>query len=166
MLRLRPFRLPDAKEIINWTSAPEEFYKWTAGIMGEYPLCEKRLLEAVSAREDNTKYFPLVAFDENGLAGFFIVITPDADDRKVRFGFVIVNPSKRGKGYGKQMLKLGLKFVFEIYGADEVGLGVFDNNPAAYNCYKSVGFKENGIKGECELCGEKWTCIEMMTKAE
>lgn len=53
MLRLRPFRSPDAKEIINWTSEPKEFYKWTAGIMGEYPVIEKRLLEAVSAREDN-----------------------------------------------------------------------------------------------------------------
>ena len=38
MLRLRPFRSPDAKEIINWTSEPKEFYKWTAGIMGEYPV--------------------------------------------------------------------------------------------------------------------------------
>ena len=164
MLRLRPFRSPDAKEIINWTSESKEFYKWTAGIMGEYPVTEKRLLEAVSAREDNTKYFPLVAFDEDGLAVFFTVRTPGEDDRKVRFGFVIVNPSKRGKGYGKQMLKLGLKFMFEIYGADEVGLGVFDNNPAAYNCYKSVGFKEIGIKKEYELCGEKWTCIEMMNE--
>ena len=57
MLRLRPFRSPDAKEIINWTSEPKEFYKWKAGIMGgimgEYSVIEKRLLEAVSAREDN-----------------------------------------------------------------------------------------------------------------
>lgn len=34
--------------------------------MGDYPVSEKRLLEAVSAREDNPRYFPLVAFDENG----------------------------------------------------------------------------------------------------
>ena len=90
MLRLRPFRSPDAKEIINWTSEPKEFYKWTAGIMGEYPVSEKRLLEAVSAREEKTKYFPLVAFYEDGLAGFFTVRTPGEDDRKARFGFVIL----------------------------------------------------------------------------
>ena len=56
MLRLRPFRTPDAKTIITWTSEPEEFYKWSAGIMGDYPVSEKRLLEAVSAREDNPRY--------------------------------------------------------------------------------------------------------------
>ena len=31
MLRLRPFRVPDAKTIITWQREPEEFYMWTAG---------------------------------------------------------------------------------------------------------------------------------------
>ena len=161
MLRLRPFRTPDAKEIIKWTSGPEAFYKWSAGIMGEYPLSEERLLETVSGRADNTGYFPFTAFDENGIVGFFIIRIPGEDDKKVRFGFVIVNPSRRGMGYGKQMLKLGLKYAFEIYGAEEVSLGVFDNNQQAYYCYKSVGFSENGIKEEYTIGGETWTDVEM-----
>lgn len=55
MLRLRPSRTPDAEEIITWTKEPEEFYKWSAGILGDFPVSEKRLLEAVSGREANTK---------------------------------------------------------------------------------------------------------------
>lgn len=161
MLRLRPFRAPDAKEIITWTSEPDEFYKWSAGILGSFPVSGKRLLEAVSGRLDNTRYFPLTAFDENGLAGFFTIRTPGEDDRKVRFGYVIVNPEKRGQGYGKEMLKLGLKFAFEIYGADEVSLGVFDNNMQAYNCYKSVGFAENGKREEYTIADEIWLDIDM-----
>lgn len=166
MLRLRPFRSPDAKEIITWTSAPEEFYKWTAGIMGDYPVSEKRLLEAVSAREDNPRYFPFTAFDVNGIVGFFTVRTLGEDDKKVRFGYVIINPSRRGMGYGKQMLKLGLKFAFEIYGANEVSLGVFDNNSQAYNCYRGIGFRENGIQEEYNLCGETWIDIDMVIRNE
>lgn len=166
MLRLRPFRSPDAKTIINWTSEPEEFYKWSAGIMGDYPVSEKRLLEAVSAREDNPRYFPLVAFDDSGLTGFFTVRTPGEDDKKVRLGYVIVDPSKRGHGYGKQMLLLGLKFIFEIYGADEVSLGVFDNNRQAYNCYRSAGFRENGVRETYDLCGETWIDIDMVIRNE
>jgi RimJ/RimL family protein N-acetyltransferase len=161
MLRLRPFRSPDAKTIITWTSEPEEFYKWSAGIMGDYPVSEKIFLENVSARVDNTRYFPFVAFDESGLVGFFSVRTPGEDDRKVRFGFVIVDPMKRGHGYGSRMLRLGLKYAFEIYGANEVSLGVFDNNMAAYHCYKSVGFKETGDRIVYKICGEDWTDIEM-----
>lgn len=161
MLRLRPFRSPDAKEIITWTNELNEFYKWSAGILGDFPVSEERLLEAVSGREDNTRYFPLTAFDENGLVGFFTIRTPGEDDKKVRFGYVIVNPAKRGQGFGKEMLNLGLKFAFEIYGADEVGLGVFDNNIQAYNCYKGVGFKENGKREEYTIAGKNWTDIEM-----
>ena len=161
MLRLRPFRAPDAQTIITWTSEPEEFYKWSAGMMGDYPVSKEKLLEVVSGREDNTRFFPLVAFDEDGLVGFFTVRTPGEDDKKVRFGFVIVDPAKRGHGYGSKMLRLGLKYVFEIYGADEVSLGVFDNNMSAYNCYKSVGFRENGLRESYEHDGKDWTVIEM-----
>lgn len=166
MLRLRPFRTPDAKTIKTWTSAPEEFYKWSAGIMGEYPASEQRILQAVSAREDNTKYFPFTAFDESGPVGFFTVRTPGEDDKKVRFGYVIIDPSKRGLGYGKKMLKLGLRFVFDVYGADEVSLGVFDNNMQAYNCYKGVGFRESGLREEYSICGETWIDIEMVIGKE
>ena len=164
MLRLRPFRAPDANTIIKWTSDPDEFYKWSAGIMGDYPVSEKRLLEAVSGREDNPRYFPLVAFDDSGLVGFFTVRTPGEDDRKVRLGYVIVDPSKRGCGYGKQMLILGLKFLFDIYGANEVSLGVFENNMQAYYCYSSVGFKENGMRKAYSLHGVTLIEIDMIMK--
>ena len=167
MLRLRPFRKNDAKTIITWTNKKEEFYKWSAGILGEYPVTEKRLLEATSGREDNDRYFPFTAFDENGLVGFFTArVRPEEDDKKLRFGYVIVNPSKRGTGYGKQMITLGLKFAFEIYGADSVSLGVFENNKQAYYCYKSVGFEENGVREEYKLCGETWIDIDLEIKKE
>ena len=166
MLRLRPFRSPDAKKIISWTSEQTEFYKWSAGILGDYPVSEKRLLEGVSGRENNTGYFPFVAFDESGPVGFFTARTPGDDDRKLRFGYVIVAPLKRGMGYGRQMLTLGLKFAFEIYGADEVSLGVFDNNWPAFHCYQSLGFKETGSRETRVLCGETWTDIEMVIQKE
>lgn len=51
--------------------------------------------------------------------------------------------------------------MFEIYGAEEIRLGVFDNNESARNCYKSVGFKENGERKEYLIAGEKWVDIEM-----
>lgn len=162
MLRLRPFRTNDARTIITWATDPKEFYMWSAGLLGSFPVSEQRLLEAVSARENNPNYFPLVAFDEDGLVGFLTVRTPGEDDKKVALGYVIINPNKRNKGYGKQMLKLTLKFAFELYGANEVSLDVFDSNKQAYNCYKSIGFKETG-KQEI-ICIDKysWNYIEMV----
>lgn len=160
-LRLRPFRRDDAKAIVNWCDSEEVFYKWTAGIMGAYPLTVQRLVEVTSERDDNDKYFPFTAVDDDGVAGFFTLRQPEDDKDELRFGFVIVNPDIRGKGYGKQMLNLGLKYAIEIYGAKKVSLGVFDNNEMAYHCYKAVGFEENGMNKEYDMCGEKWNCIEM-----
>ena len=161
MLRLRPFRVPDAKTIITWQREPEEFYMWTAGIMGFFPVSEQRLLEATSARENNVSYFPMTAFDETGPVGFFTVRKPGEDDKKVSLGYVIIDPDKRGRGYGKQMLRLGLKFIFEIYGAEEASLDVFDSNPGAYNCYKAMGFRETGSQELWTAGGNTWNYIEM-----
>ena len=42
-------------------------------------------------------------------------------------------------------------------------LGVFENNPSAYYCYKAAGFKEIEMENKIiiELLGEQWNCIEM-----
>lgn len=161
MLHIRPFRKGDAKRIIDWAKDEETFYKWSAGILGDYPITEDKLLEATSGRDDNDKYYPFVAFDERGPVGFFTIRVLGDNDEIARFGFVIVDPSIRGKGYGKKMLSLGLKYAFEIQGFKKASLGVFDNNEAAYNCYKSVGFVPNGITEAYELNGTTWNCIEM-----
>ena len=164
MLRVRPYRNQDAKYIIGWTKDEEAFYKWSAGILGEYPITEERFMEATNGRLDNDGYFPFVAIDDNKTVGFFILRKPDPSRDELRVGFVIVDPTIRGKGYGKKMLQLGIKFAREIYGASKVSLGVFDNNPGAYYCYKAVGFEENGIKETYPCMGQVWTCIEMDLK--
>ena len=61
------------------------------------------------------------------------------------------------------MLLLALKYAFEILKVNKVTLGVFENNPSAYCCYKAAGFKEIQLekKEHYEVLGEKWKCIEM-----
>ena len=70
MLRVRPYRKDDAKTIVTWCKDEETFYKWTARIMGEYPLTIQRLEEATSGRIDNDRYFPFVAVDDEHVVGF------------------------------------------------------------------------------------------------
>ena len=38
MLRLRPYNKNDAKIIMSWIKDETSFYKWTAGVLGEYPI--------------------------------------------------------------------------------------------------------------------------------
>ena len=155
MLRLRPYNKDDAETIMSWVKDERAFYKWTAGVLGEYPLSVEQF-NAVS------RLMAFTAIDDNEMVGFFILRRPSDSFEKLRFGFVIVNPEKRGQGYGKRMLKLGLKYAKEIFAANTVSLGVFENNKSAYYCYKAVGFKAaSPDKTKYTVMGEEWDCLEL-----
>lgn len=159
MLRIRPYKTTDAETILSWCRDERGFYQWTAGVMGEYPIKEKEF-----GFVENLMAF--TAFDDNGIQGFFTMRNPRESLDELRFGFVIVNPDKRGRGYGKAMLELGLKYAFDIYGAKKVSLGVFENNLPAYHCYKAVGF-EDVVLDTVEtysVLGEEWKCRELMAE--
>ena len=54
-----------------------------------------------------------IAFtDEDGVIGHFIMRYIHGDNKVLRFGWVIVDDSFRGKGYGTSMLRIGLDYAF------------------------------------------------------
>lgn len=78
----------------------------------------------------------------------------------MRFGFVIIDDSKRGKGYGKQMLRLTIEYAQQNLGANRITLGVFYHNLSALECYKSVGFYITRMD-TYTIDGEEWKGFEM-----
>lgn len=161
MLGLRPYKAADAETILSWCVDEKAFYQWTAGILGDFPLTAEQF-RAVEA------HMPFIAFDETGPLGFFTLRVPEKKPEELRFGFVIVDPAKRGRGLGKAMLRLGLRFAFDVYGASCASLGVFENNLPAYHCYKGAGFTDVTL-AEPEayrILGEEWTCRELVRHKE
>lgn len=160
MIRLRPYKESDARTVLSWCRSEKEFYQWTAGRLGTYPITEQEF-QQVNAM------MAFIAFDESGPVGFFTLRKPGETDDVLRFGFVILDPEKRGRGCGKAMLRLGFKFVFEIYQAKTASLGVFENNPSAYACYRTAGFRDNtSVPSEVyPLMGEDWKCLELIIEA-
>lgn len=161
MLGIRPYKPADADTILSWCKEEKAFYQWTAGVLGDYPITQNefRFVESL---------MPFTAFDEREVIGFFTLRDPDGAANELRFGFVAIKPDKRGKGYGKEMLRLGLNIVFEQYGAKKATLGVFENNPSAYYCYKAAGFHDavRDIAETYRVLGEEWKCIEMEIKSD
>lgn len=157
MIGIRPYKNTDANSILSWCQDEKAFYQWTAGVLGDYPITKNEFGFVESL-------MPFTAFDESEIVGFFTLRNPNESLDELRFGFVIVNPDKRGTGCGKAMIQLGLKFVFEIYGAKRASLGVFENNLAAYYCYKAVGFRDviPVMPETYQILGEEWICKELM----
>lgn len=161
MIRLRPYKATDADIILSWCKEEKAFYQWTAGVLGHFPITTKEFAFVETL-------MPFTAMDDKGIIGFFTLRNPNASLDELRFGFVIVDPGKRGKGYGKAMLELGLKYAFEIYGAKRASLGVFENNLAAYHCYKAAGFQDVAVDNTeiYRIMDEEWKCRELIKMYE
>ena len=154
MIRIRPYKDSDAAKILSWCRDEDTYYKWTAGVLGEYPLTEEKFRKTGDLMRFN-------ALDEKDVAGFFTVRNPNDALDELRFGFVIVDPDKRGRGIGREMLRLGLQYAFTIYQAKRVTLSVFENNLPAYACYHAAGFTETGAKERYVIRGVEETAVEM-----
>ena len=163
MIRLRPYKKCDAARIAAWVRDEEVFHNWGGDRFGSYPVSpevidRKYTLENGDCEEPDN-FYPWVAFDdEHGVAGHFIMRYLNGSNRIWRFGWVIVDPDIRGKGYGTQMLRAGLRYAFEILGAEKVTIGVFENNDSAHRCYQKVGFADRET-----VVRKPWNVIEMET---
>ena len=161
-MRLRAYKPEDAKVITSWVRSEEELYKWSADRFNVYPLPPEVIDKSYQDQLKTGRFIPLTAVDdEDKVVGHFIIRYPDPNnDSSVRFGFVIVDPDIRGKGCGREMLRLGISYVKENLTATRIDLGVFENNPKAKRCYESVGFKDYGSHEFASSYG-MWNCIDM-----
>lgn len=166
-LKLRPYKPGDAKTIISWIKEERALRLWSSDRYGAYPVTAEdmnyKYLECNGDCEEQDNFYPMTAVSEEGIVGHLILRYMDKEQKTIRIGFVIVDDTKRGKGYGKRMIQMAISYALDMLQAEKVTLGVFANNPSAYYCYKAAGFEK--IKQEkqyvYEFQGEQWPCIEM-----
>ena len=161
-MRLRAYEKEDSPIIAKWLRTEKELYQWSADRYGFFPLEPYSIEEHYRPLMQSGRFIPLTMVDDgNNVTGHLIVRFPNEnDDSSVRIGFVIVDPDLRGKGYGKELLKLTIAYIKENLPAIRADLGVFVNNPKAARCYESVGFKEYGAHVIDTPFG-KWDCIDL-----
>ena len=171
-LKLRPYKPSDAETIVSWIKDERALRKWSSDRYGAYPITAAdinyKYLDCNGDCEEPDNFYPLTLVDESGPVGHLILRYTDEAKSIIRFGFVIVDDSKRGRGYGKRMLQMAIRYAFDMLKAEKITLGVFENNPSAYFCYKAAGFREIPMEKEFifEILGEQWKCIELEVKRE
>ena len=153
---LRPFNINDAQTILSWCKDKYAFRLWSADRYRDFPAKPEEMTEQYKG--DNM--YPLTAVVGDAIVGHILLRFPSEDKSLIRFGFVIVDDSKRGKGYGKHMLRLAVDYAQQILGANRISLGVFCDNLSAIECYKSVGFRIIG-EDSYPIDGEEWKGFEM-----
>lgn len=166
-MRLRPF-IPDTDFPVmqKWIADARIHALWCANRFA-YPLNPDNVNAVLSEHAQKYGELPFIAADEQGNAvGFFCYsFQPACNEGMLKF--VIVDVNQRGKGTAREMLRLALRFAFEITGADAVHLNVFPENPAAKKCYAHVGFTEREtVPDAFAFGGERWGRCNMIIRKE
>lgn len=163
-LAIKPYNSSYAETIINWTNDEESFYRWSAGVLDTYPTNKDKFNSRIQEMKSTKLFYAYVVKLDNEVIGFFTLRYRVESVNALTIGFVIIDPKYRGLGYGEKMLDLAINLAFHKYKSDSVNLRVFKDNTAAYNCYKKVGLKENGIEDNYDILGKKWLVVELEKK--
>lgn len=157
MIKLRKYETQDADRVISWITDERAFRLWCADRFEEYPLSAEVFNSIYDDQKHRLK--GIIMEDENCPVGHLFV--QNLGESSYKFGLIIVDNTKRGKGYGRRMLEEAIGYAQKLLCAKRIVLNAFDSNPAAYNCYKSLGFSETGKKTVHSFWGETHTYIEM-----
>lgn len=144
-MRLRPYiHSKDYEYIKKWINDERVHALWCANLIS-YPMTEEKLLNILEIDATDWSGSSYVATDDNGKPIGFFAYSVNTFNNSGFLKFVILDNELRGKGYGTQLLKLVLRYAFDITGVSSVQLNVFDSNNIAKKCYINVGFSEDNF---------------------
>lgn len=162
-MELRAYKETDAEEILNWIKNEREFRLWSADRYEKYPASPADINSNYIECQKASKFYPLTLEEDGKIIGHLILRNPKEDTSVIRMGFIIVDSTIRGKGYGKKIIEEAINYAQEKLGAKEINLGVFTSNESAFNCYKAVGFKVVEVEQNAyKFYDENWDCAEMI----
>jgi RimJ/RimL family protein N-acetyltransferase len=148
MIILEPFGPNDFQQLIDWIDTEELLIKWS-GSLFNFPLTAKSLdwyIEDSNIPGISDAFaFKAIVAETGEVVGHISLGGLSWKNRSSRISRVFVSPHAQHKGICQQMTKAVLKIGFEELGLHRIGLGVYENNKAALNCYLKSGFNIEGV---------------------
>lgn len=150
--QFQPLDATTAAVILGWVGSAEEL-ALIAGPTLNWPLTTEQLLGTI----DDTQRVARVLFADGVPVGFG---TLRRYDDRVRLGWVVVDPARRGEGWGRELLVRLMAESDRLYGPQRLTLGVFTHNQPAIQLYRSLGFRE-GPAVPIDFADYPWHKTEM-----
>jgi RimJ/RimL family protein N-acetyltransferase len=141
-IELHPFSRNDFKELISWTRTPDELFIWSATTF-TFPLDESQLERHFQEAQTSKPRLMYTAVDSQTSEhiGHLELTRIDQENKKVSIAYVLVDPAKRGLGYGNGLMKSILNKCFYGMNMLIVDLFVFESNTVAIKLYQKMGFE-------------------------
>ncbi len=141
-LYLSPMSVEDAAIYVKWLNNPT--VSENIGMDTKITTLES---EKEWLKENQNKYnFAIVLKESDKLIGNISLIEVDLVHRNAVLGIFIGDDSNRGKGYGKEAIKLLLEYGFNNLNLNNIMLSVYSFNKRAIKVYESLGFKKFGTR--------------------
>ncbi|WP_304507696.1 GNAT family N-acetyltransferase [Anaerotignum sp.] len=162
-MKLRRYEEFDAKYVVAWVQDEIVYYQWCAGLLGEYPLTEEKINAYYNNLPKDVTFWAMTAEIEDEVVGHITLRFADEERKTVRLGFVLIAHARRGQGIGKELVSVAIRYAQQVLGAQQITLGVFEENIFARKCYESLGFIQNEERIEkYQIKDEVWDFIEMI----
>ena len=135
MIKLENFTSKDYLRLINWINSERELIQF-AGPIFSYPLTEKQLSEYT----EKENLFPkkIVDIKSGKIIGHCELNFLNEFPRLSRI--LIGEQNFRGKGLGKQLVKIMISEIQKIQPTEIIELRVFEHNINAIKLYEKMGF--------------------------
>ena len=141
-MQIRIFNLAEDFDVIKtWITDERTHMMWCANLI-PYPLEKEKLRSFLSEIAGRFGDSPFVAVNDEGRVVGFYCYSLNHETHEGMFKFVMVDASVRGKGIGKEMIRLAVRNAFTDPEALAVQLNVFPENARAKRCYEGAGFTE------------------------
>ena len=88
--------------------------------------------------------YPFAVYEDSTIVGFIMMGYYEAKAYFTLWKFMI-DIRYQNKGYGRQALDLGIKYLKKRFNASEIYTGVVPGNFVAKKLYESVGFVDTGL---------------------
>ena len=144
LMYIQKAKIIDLKTIISWVSNKQACKMW-AGPCVSFPLRIEKLSKDIGFSGDNSYCYK----NDGSIFAFGQLLTKE--NGWLHLARIIVDPAKRGKGYGKLLCVKLIQIAIQK-GYQKISLNVYRNNANAFNLYTNLGFREVAELSSEENC--------------
>jgi RimJ/RimL family protein N-acetyltransferase len=148
-LYFRPLDVQDEPLLRKWVNDPSvRRYNPHRG-----PLNSLREREFIESQGKNSHDYGFGVVVKNGdrLIGSAVLRDIDPVNRSAKMGINIGDTASQGRGYGREAIRLLLKYGFEELNLNRIGLYVFAENWRAIRAYQKAGFVQEGCARQAQF---------------
>ena len=137
-----PIEMTDEPLLRKWINDPRV---WST-VSFRPPINAQRETEWIEnlGKSDTEFHFGIVVRDGDRLIGTCSLHTRGVHKHSASLGIAIGDIDSQNQGYGKEAMRLLVKFGFEEMNLNRIELCVFEHNARAIRVYESVGFLQEG----------------------